>query len=802
MKTCVTCGEAFSDDLDFCPRDGTRLSAPQSDLQEQLSRGLARRFRMVRRLGEGGMGTVFLAEQIAVGNRPVALKVLLRKLLDDPEFLLRFQNEAASTGRIHHPNVVTIYESGQGDDGTPFIAMEYLEGDPLSRVLKARGALPVPECAAILNQVARGLNAAHKLGIIHRDLKPDNIFISQGDDGEMIVKVVDFGIAKLRESATHTLTGTVLGTPAYMSFEQASGMKSDDLDVRSDIYSLSVVAYQMLTGRVPFHSDTPLGYVRKHLQEEPPPFHTVKPDLPALPRLEGVVKKAMIKDREQRHPSVLDFAREFGQAAVADGVPAGISESDRVTVKVQTEPPAVMVPQPPVPLPPPAPVVTKPAAVAPPSAPEVQTVVTNRALPKVTAPLPRPSAPSRIAPVPAVPPSVAAPARKQTSTGWLMVTACAGLFTFGVMTSFLGATLPEFIMRLHLDFEHGGTLFSFLYFPQVPMVFLAGPLIDRFGKKVVLASGFACSAVALVGMSLAHSYVFLGALLILLGLGGSSAMAAANTLIPDLYPQNPSSALNLGGIFFGVGAVFFPWLVALMARRVGLAMTLWFIALLVGLVALMALLQTFPPASMAGGFDWKQAFSLTKNPAVILLGSVLFFYSALEISTAGWIRIFLQRDLGATLSLSGSLLTTFWVMMMVGRLIASGLVKKIRGPQLVLGCSIGAIVGLTTMALARNLTLAGIGIVLCGLCYAPVFPTTAGTASTYFSRIFGTVFGMLMTPALLSGAVVPPIIGYVAQHASVRLGVLILAAIAVLLLITQTIFNRYEKRKLLVAAQP
>ena len=120
------------------------------------------------------MGAVFLAEQIALGNRPVALKVLSRRLLDDPEFLLRFHDEATSTARIRHANVVTIYESGQSDDGTPYVAMEYLEGETLRQALRTRGALPVAECAEILSQAARGLNAAHKLGIIHRDLKPDS----------------------------------------------------------------------------------------------------------------------------------------------------------------------------------------------------------------------------------------------------------------------------------------------------------------------------------------------------------------------------------------------------------------------------------------------------------------------------------------------------------------------------------------------------------------------------------------------------------------------------------------------------
>ena len=243
MKTCPTCQSTYPDDYALCPRDGAPLTAQTTETEAQLAAGLSRRFHIVRRLGKGGMGTVFLAEQIGVGNRPVALKILNRKLLDDPDFLLRFQNEAGSTGRIRHPNVVTIFESAQGDDGTPYIAMEFLEGESLHEALKQRGALPLPEVMEILQQAARGLNAAHKLGIIHRDLKPDNIFLTKSDEGELVVKVVDFGIAKLRESAMHTQTGIVLGTPAYMSSEQAYGMRSDELDARSDIYSLGIVVY-------------------------------------------------------------------------------------------------------------------------------------------------------------------------------------------------------------------------------------------------------------------------------------------------------------------------------------------------------------------------------------------------------------------------------------------------------------------------------------------------------------------------------------------------------------------------------
>jgi len=288
-----------------------------------------------------------------VRNRPPE-RFRQRRLIDDPpEFLVRFQNEAASTGRIHDPNVVTIYESAQADDGTPYIAMEFLEGESLRQALTRRGQLPVPEVAEILQQAARGLNAAHKLGTIHRDLKPDNIFLTYSEEessasssadlfsrsaalgydrpekpqtlanrsalprspANVLVKLVDFGIAKLRESATHTQTGMVLGTPPYMSFEQASGMRSDELDARSDVYSLGVVVYEMLTGSTPFHSDTPVGYLRMHMQEDPPPFRAVKPDLPALFGVESVVMKALTKDRDQRYGSVLEFARAFAEAA-------------------------------------------------------------------------------------------------------------------------------------------------------------------------------------------------------------------------------------------------------------------------------------------------------------------------------------------------------------------------------------------------------------------------------------------------------------------------------------------------------
>jgi len=391
-------------------------------------------------------------------------------------------------------------------------------------------------------------------------------------------------------------------------------------------------------------------------------------------------------------------------------------------------------------------------------------------------------------------------AQNRTGTRYLMATACAGLFTFGVMTSFLGATLPELSTRLNFDLGRGGALFSFLYFPQIPMVFLAGPLIDRFGKKPILAGGFLLCAAALLGIAYAPSYAVLGALLVALGLGGSSAMSASNTLIPDLYPENPSSALNLGGVFFGVGAIFFPWLVALMTARLGLVITLLLITLLVAGVAVVALMQRFPPASAGGGFDWHEARRLALNPAVIILAFVLFFYSAVEISTAGWTRTFLQQDLLATPQTSKAILTIFWVAMMVGRLAASQVVKFVRGPNLLLGAAMGAVGGLLVVAMAHSVVVATVGIVICGLTYAPIFPTTAGTASTYSPKLFATVFGILIAVGLSAGVILPPAIGYVAKIATVRAGISLVAAFAVLLTAVQAIFLVYERRRLLKSA--
>ena len=278
-------------------------------------------------------------------------------------------------------------------------------------------------------------------------------------------------------------------------------------------------------------------------------------------------------------------------------------------------------------------------------------------------------------------------------------------------------------------------------------------------------------------------------------------MSASNTLIPDLFPENPSSALNLGNIFFGVGAIFFPWLLTLLTVRLGLVPTLWLMTLLVVGVAAVALMQRFPAAGSGVGFDWREAHRLALNPAVIILAFVLFFYSAVEVSTAGWTRTFFQQDLLASPHASKAILTIFWTALMVGRLAASQVVKFVRGPHLVLAASVGAVCGLLVVTTAHSVAVATLGIVICGLSYAPVFPTTAGTASTYFPRLFATVFGILMAIGLSGGVILPPVIGYLANTATVRAGIWLVVATASLLVAVQAIFLVYERRRLLKSAR-
>ncbi|MDH4044972.1 MAG: serine/threonine protein kinase, partial [Gemmatimonadota bacterium] len=251
MKLCPTCGTEFGDEQKFCPNDGSALRSTQSS--DLVGSVIAERYHISKKLGEGGMGAVYLGEHVKMGRKS-AIKVMTSSMAHDPEAIARFNREASNASRINHPNVCAIYDFGETPDGVIYLAMEFIEGGSLGDLLEAEGSVPPKRAAAILAQTADALQAAHDLGIVHRDLKPDNIMLTSGRSGGDLVKVVDFGIAKAmsgEEGQQVTKTGLVVGTPEYMSPEQLSG---DTLDGRSDTYSLALVFYRMVTGTFPFQA--------------------------------------------------------------------------------------------------------------------------------------------------------------------------------------------------------------------------------------------------------------------------------------------------------------------------------------------------------------------------------------------------------------------------------------------------------------------------------------------------------------------------------------------------------------------
>ena len=244
-KICPTCNVEYPESERFCPKDGTALrqSGARTDLVGSI---IADRYHVLKHLGAGGMGRVYLAEHVKMG-RQCAIKVLHPAMAGDSEAISRFNREAANASRIDHPNVAAIYDFGETHDGLLYLAMQYIEGETLTRIMAAEGALPPLRATDIVRQAAEGLYAAHALGIVHRDLKPDNIMVNAGADGVDSVKVVDFGIAKTTGETSQgvTRTGIVVGTPEYMSPEQLAG---ETVDGRSDLYSLALVAFNLLTG--------------------------------------------------------------------------------------------------------------------------------------------------------------------------------------------------------------------------------------------------------------------------------------------------------------------------------------------------------------------------------------------------------------------------------------------------------------------------------------------------------------------------------------------------------------------------
>ena len=344
QKICPTCGTEYPLSERFCPRDGTALRSAnaQADL---LGSVIADRYHILKKLGEGGMGTVYLAEHVKMGRKS-ALKVMNPGMNTEPDAIARFNREASNASRLSHPNICGIYDFGETPDGLIYLAMEFIEGSSLTALIETAGMLPAPRAASIIHQTADALQVAHDAGIVHRDLKPDNIMVAKNRDGSDQVKVVDFGIAKASSSDAQkvTKTGLVIGTPEYMSPEQLAG---DKLDGRSDIYSLGLVAFNCLTGALPFASESAQEAMIMRLTDRPRTLAEVKPGFPWPEALQATLDKALARDVAERYANAAQFGREFA-AAIADmpvtaEVEAGTLVMGAVSVPGERQVPATRV---------------------------------------------------------------------------------------------------------------------------------------------------------------------------------------------------------------------------------------------------------------------------------------------------------------------------------------------------------------------------------------------------------------------------------------------------------------------------
>ena len=357
MNRCPTCRAAYSDDAHFCTRDGTKLIAaaatpvtspapaaaapqavapagwmstprsatvlgraepPRADLHASLvDRTLDGRYQVVKKVGEGGMSFVYLATDLATNER-YAIKVLSAALSRDQNAMARLKREASVGMRLAHPNVCHIIRMGETQDGLVYVVMPFVDGEILSDRSHRRGPMPLDEVVRFVSDIAAGLHVAHELKIVHRDLKPENVMITTSADGTEQAVVMDFGLAKERRADAElqklTATGIILGTPEFMSPEQLRGKV---LDSRTDIYSLSLMTYEMLTGKLPFSGRTQQEVMIARLRHVPTPLREARPELGLPEAVERVLARAMERSVDARYSSAPEFAQALRTAAVA-----------------------------------------------------------------------------------------------------------------------------------------------------------------------------------------------------------------------------------------------------------------------------------------------------------------------------------------------------------------------------------------------------------------------------------------------------------------------------------------------------
>ncbi len=297
--------------------------SPNPDTELSIGSTLDGRYRIDSLIGTGGMGRVYRGEHTGIG-RQVAIKVLHGDLIRNRDAAQRFQREALASGRLDHPNIVGVSDFGVIDGGTCYLVMEVLEGESVGARLEREKRIPWIDAVTILRGVLAGLHHAHQRGVVHRDIKPDNVFLAR-KEGELVIKILDFGIAKLRagtpDDPAATRTGLTVGTPAYLSPEQAVG---GEITPASDLYSATVVLFEMITGRPPFEDADPLAMLGAHVSRPPPHVADVAPELEVPAALEAVIEKGLAKSASERIPSAADYL------LLLDGI-SGVPASPRTT---------------------------------------------------------------------------------------------------------------------------------------------------------------------------------------------------------------------------------------------------------------------------------------------------------------------------------------------------------------------------------------------------------------------------------------------------------------------------------------
>src|SRR5689334_18361077 len=339
MKYCTLCKAKYDDSVSFCTIDGEVLEADPSSLVDTVLDG---QYQMEAVLGKGGLGSVYRARHILLGDR-VAIKVLPPEVRTNAEWLRRFRREGQAARRFRHPNAVTVYDLRTAADGTIYMVMEYVEGHTLDHELKTRGQFSAREAFEILTPIMSVLDTAHSMGVVHRDLKPENIMVgTPAEGGESVIKLLDLGIAKMREIAGDnggntalTMAGQVLGTPYYMSPEQWGEIPRDgssEIDGRADIYSLGLVFYEMILGRRCFAGNTLHELRREHVTTTPRPLHELVADVPQ--GFSDAIVRATAKDRGDRQATA---------RVLADELRAGLDTPSRSAASINQ--PSVVLPE-------------------------------------------------------------------------------------------------------------------------------------------------------------------------------------------------------------------------------------------------------------------------------------------------------------------------------------------------------------------------------------------------------------------------------------------------------------------------